>query len=63
MRALKRIGLDDEKAGKDVEAMRDLLRSYRDMRSTVWSTVTKWVTTMILVAITAAVAAQYWERR
>ena len=46
--ALHELGLHDENAPKDVNDLRDLIRGWRDVRSSIISTITKWVTTAIL---------------
>ena len=47
-RALERVGLHDEKASKDIDDLRDLLSSYRELQSTVLKTIAKWITMGIL---------------
>lgn len=54
-RALGKVGLGDENAGKDVTDLRDLLMSWRDVKKTVIRTIVKDVTTFLLGA--AAVGA------
>lgn len=62
-RALREIGLEDERAMHDVHELRDLLRAWRSTKSAVWSTAVKWLTTAVLVGITAAVATHWWDGR
>lgn len=52
-KALRRIGLIDEDAYGDVRELRSLLEAWRETKKTVGQTVTKWVTTAILVTLAA----------
>jgi hypothetical protein len=49
--ALKRLGLDDENAGRDVGELRSVLGAWRDMKREVWRTAARWATLMILGTI------------
>jgi len=55
-RALERIGLHDEHAGRDISELRNLLDAWRDARSTVWKTIIRVITTAVLVALGAGLA-------
>ena len=49
--ALRKIGLHDEHAGRDIQEVRSLLESWRDTKKTVALTVAKIITTGILTLI------------
>ncbi len=53
-RALQSIGLTDE-AAKDITELRSLLSAWRDTRRSIWMTVTRLVTTAVLLFIAGAV--------
>ncbi len=53
--ALEELGLHDDSAGADLEAIRSLLSSWKDTKKAIWSTVIKTVTTGILLFMAAAV--------
>ena len=59
-RALARVGLHDEYAGDDIRGLRDLLRSYRTVRSSMLSTFGKWLATTILLALAWFAGAKGW---
>jgi hypothetical protein len=54
--ALKRLGLDDEKAAEDIEEMRGLVEMFRSARSAAWQTTIKLVTTALVTALLAGIA-------
>ena len=49
--ALKKIGLHDEHAGRDIQEVRDLLYNWRETKKTIAHTVAKVITTAILAVI------------
>jgi hypothetical protein len=57
--ALRKIGLHDENAGRDIQEVRSLLESWRDTKKTVQQTVAKIITTAILT-ILAIGTWHYW---
>lgn len=57
--ALRKIGLHDEHAGRDIQEVRSLLEAWRDTRKTVQQTIAKIITTSILTAL-AIGSWQYW---
>jgi len=57
--ALKKVGLHDENAGRDMAEVRDLLESWRDTKKTISQTIAKIITTSIL-AILAMGTYHYW---
>lgn len=64
-RALARVGLHDAQAGGDIRDLRNLLDSWRDTRRTMWSTMVRWTTTLIMMFIAAGLAINlkgpFWE--
>lgn len=54
-RALESVGLTDENAAKDISEIRSLLSAWRDTRKSIWITVTRVITTAILLFIAGAV--------
>ena len=54
--ALERVGLHDEDAGHDVQDLRELLRSWRSARKSIWDAAIRSLTTMILAFLVASVA-------
>lgn len=49
--ALKKIGLHDEHAGRDIQEVRDLLYNWRETKKTIAHTIAKVITTAILSII------------
>jgi hypothetical protein len=60
--ALKKIGLHDKHAGKDIQEVRDLLYNWRETKKTIAQTVAKIITTGIL-AMLALGTWQYMETK
>ena len=54
-RALESVGLTDENAAKDISEIRSLLSAWRDTRKSIWMTVTRVITTAVLLFIAGAV--------
>lgn len=63
-RALTRLGLSDEGAGADVRELRELLKSWREVKRSVWKAVWGWVlrlmATVVLAGIAVKVGAGEW---
>lgn len=57
--ALRKIGLHDEDAGKDIQEVRSLLESWRDTKKTVQQTVARIITTGLLTLL-AIGTWHYW---
>jgi hypothetical protein len=55
-KALADVGLSDEEAIHDVHELRDLLDGWREVKKAVGQTVAKFLTTLVLAAIAAALA-------
>ncbi len=57
--ALRKVGLHDEHAGRDMIEVRDLLSNWRETKKTITQTIARIITTGIL-AIMAIGSWQYW---
>lgn len=55
-KALANVGLSDEEAIHDVHELRDLLERWREVKKAVGQTVAKFITTLVLAGIAAAMA-------
>lgn len=55
-KALADVGLSDEEAIHDVHELRDLLDGWREVKKAIGQTVAKFLTTLVLAAIAAALA-------
>lgn len=55
-KALTEIGLDDEKAVKDINEIRSILEVWRDARKTALNTIVKLITTALLGFLTLGAA-------
>jgi len=51
--ALSQVGLHDDGAGNDIRDLRQLLLSWRDIRSTATRTFVKWLVMLLLGALSA----------
>ena len=50
--ALKEVGLADDNAGNDVRDLRSLITDWRSLKKTIWHTVARWGTLIVLGLIT-----------
>lgn len=57
--ALRKIGLHDDQAGKDIQEVRSLLESWRDTKRTIGQTIARIITTSLLT-IMALGTWHYW---
>ena len=55
-RALAELGLDDARARRDMDELRELLGAWRDAKRSVRSAVVAWVTRLLLAAMLAGMA-------
>ncbi|GAA4781264.1 hypothetical protein GCM10023219_31910 [Stakelama sediminis] len=55
-RALKRMGLDDAHAAKDVAELRELLSAWRDAKKSAWRAVVGWVVRLGLALLLVGIA-------
>lgn len=59
--ALRRVGLSNSHAGRDVRELRELLTAWRDVRTTARRTLVKLVIKGLLLAIVAGVGFYLWK--
>jgi uncharacterized membrane protein YdfJ with MMPL/SSD domain len=55
-RALASLGLDDERARRDMDELRELLSAWRDAKRTAWRAVVTWVVRIALAVLLAGMA-------
>jgi hypothetical protein len=63
-RAMASLGLDDERAGKDVQELRDLLGAWRDAKRSALKAVADWLVRLLLALVVVGIAVRtgLWER-
>jgi len=55
-RALGALGLDDERARRDMDELRELLSAWRDAKRTAWRAVVTWLVRIALAALLVGIA-------
>jgi hypothetical protein len=55
-RALGALGLDDERARRDMDELRELLGAWRDAKRTAWRAVVSWAVRIALAAVLVGIA-------
>jgi uncharacterized membrane protein YdfJ with MMPL/SSD domain len=55
-RALASLGLDDERARRDMDELRELLSAWRDAKRTAWRAVVSWLVRIALAVVLAGMA-------
>jgi hypothetical protein len=55
-RALASLGLDDERARRDMDELRELLSAWRDAKRTAWRAVVTWLVRIVLAVLLAGMA-------
>lgn len=55
-RALTSLGLDDEKARRDMDELRELLVTWRDVKRSAWQTAARWIIRILLALLMVAMA-------
>lgn len=55
-RALAALGLEDERARRDMDELRELLSTWRDVKRSAWKTVAAWVVRLLLAAVMVGMA-------
>ena len=55
-RALGVLGLDDERARRDMDELRELLGAWRDAKRTAWRAVVSWAARIALAALLVGIA-------
>jgi hypothetical protein len=58
-RALGALGLDDEKARRDMDELRELLSAWRDAKRTAWRAVVSWAVRIALAALLIGIAVRF----
>ena len=57
--AMERLGLSDKDARRDLDELRDLLRAWRDAKSSALKGVVQWVVRVIVVLVLMGLAAKF----
>jgi hypothetical protein len=57
-RALSLLGLEDKTARRDMDELRELLGTWRDVKKSAWQTVARWVVRIMLAALMVLIAYQ-----
>ena len=55
-RALAQLGLDDERARRDMDELRELLGAWRDAKRSAWRAVVTWLTRLALALLLIGIA-------
>jgi hypothetical protein len=55
-RALASLGLDDERARRDMDELRELLSAWRDAKRSAWRAVVTWAVRLVLAAVLTGMA-------
>ena len=55
-RALASLGLDDERARRDMDELRELLSAWRDAKRSAWRAVVTWVVRLMLAMLLIGIA-------
>jgi len=55
-RALASLGLDDDRARRDMDELRELLSAWRDAKRSAWKAVVSWVLRLALASVLVAMA-------
>ena len=56
VRALASLGLDDERARRDMDELRELLGAWRDVKRSAWQAVVAWLVRLALASLLIGVA-------
>ena len=57
-RALASLGLEDQSARRDMDELRELLSTWRDVKKSAWQTVARWVVRIMLAGLMVTLAYQ-----
>lgn len=55
-RALASLGLSDERARRDMDELRELLSTWRDVKRSAWRTVAAWIVRVLLALLVVGMA-------
>ena len=58
-RALGALGLDDAKARRDMDELRELLAAWRDAKRSAWKAVVGWVARLLLAVVLVGLAVRF----
>ena len=58
-RALASLGLDDERARRDMDELRELLGAWRDAKRSVWKAVAGWFARLVLAMMLVGLAVRF----
>ena len=58
-RALGALGLDDERARRDMDELRELLAAWRDAKRSVWKAVVGWFARLALAMVLVGLAVRF----
>jgi hypothetical protein len=58
-RALASLGLDDERARRDMDELRELLSAWRDAKRSAWRAVVTWVVRVVLALLLVGLAVRF----
>lgn len=63
-RALERLGLADASAGGDLVELRELLRAWRDAKTSAWKAMVDWIVRGVLALLLIGIAVRlgFWDR-
>jgi len=62
-RALERLGLHDDEAGKDIHDLRTLIDSWRDAKTTIAKAILQWFTIGVLGLLTVGMWIQFGGKK
>lgn len=62
-RALEKVGLHDDEAGRDIADLRTLIDGWRETKRTVTQAITKWVTMGLLGAMALGAWHQFGDKK
>lgn len=57
-RALASLGLEDQRARRDMDELRELLGTWRDVKKSAWQAVARWAVRIMLAALMVTIAYQ-----
>lgn len=55
-RALASLGLEDARARRDMDELRELLGTWRDVKKSAWQTAARWVVRVLLALLMVGIA-------
>ena len=61
-RALRRLGLADDAATRDLAELRELLTAWRDAKRTAWKAFAGWIAALVLAVLAVKLGFGEWVR-